>query len=304
MSLRRRAFSLMELLVVIAVIATLIGLLMPAVQKAREAAYRVACQNNLRQFGLAFHQHHDDRGYFPSGGLSYHWLPDYDDAGIPLSAPEQRAGWGFQILPYIEQDNVWRGGRETTREGRVLRAVKTPIKLFFCPSRRGPETVTWSDPTYALNYPGLVGAKITRGLCDYAGSNFNGIFFEEGGPGVIQRMRTVRITDVKDGISETLMIAEKQLDPFTRGLPHSGNDNEGYSTGYDVDTTCWTDVTHPPRRDTPGEATGRMGSAHSTSMNALFVDGSVQRVSYTIRPSVFTNLGCINDGNVVGGNDF
>jgi len=104
----RRGFTLVELLVVIAIIGVLVSLLLPAVQKIREAANRMSCGNNCKQIGLAIHNFHDSFGQFPTAGAEWNTDPSYDAAGIPCKPDLQTACWLYQILPYIEQDNMYK----------------------------------------------------------------------------------------------------------------------------------------------------------------------------------------------------
>src|SRR5262245_42770934 len=123
--LLRHGFTLVELLVVIAIIGVLVSLLLPAVQSSREASRRTMCQNNLKQMGLAFHQHHDALQVFPTGGWDWMTPPTYVN-GAPATGSAQQAGWGFQILPYIEQTAVWNGGSGANDNDKALLAIGTP----------------------------------------------------------------------------------------------------------------------------------------------------------------------------------
>src|SRR5262249_28151816 len=135
------AFTLVELLVVIAVIAVLVSLLLPAVQSAREAARRAQCMNHLKNIGLAVLNHVGVHKVFPTGGAHFvppaGWgLPQNVENGSPLGPARQGMGWAYQILPYIEECS-------TQQITTNLQLQKVVISTYVCPSRRAPRT-GWS----------------------------------------------------------------------------------------------------------------------------------------------------------------
>jgi prepilin-type N-terminal cleavage/methylation domain-containing protein len=286
----RSAFTLIELLVVIAIIAVLIGLLLPAVQKVREAAARSQCTNNLKQIGLAFHSHHGAYEFFPTGGWDWSTPPTYVN-GVPAVGADQQAGWGFQILPFLEQEMVWNGGGAATDNDRALLAIAQPLKVFFCPSRRGPMTVTYAYPGY------LGGTPQVHGLTDYAASNLDNT-------GVVRQFKTTRIADIKDGTSNTLLVGDKRLNLTNLGQPQP-DDNEGYTCGWNEDTMRYT--SQQPQPDFMGDPTlfgGKLfGSSHPMRFNVALADGSVRSISYSVTQPVFKALGDIADGTPISAGD-
>src|SRR5437899_12280388 len=165
----RSGFTLIELLVVIAIIAILLALLVPAVQKVRDAAARVQCQNNLKQIGLACQAYHDSRKCFPPGYLA--------TAAYPDTTP----GWGWAafILPYIEQGPLY-NQIDFTQPLQSSAAIQTTIPLYLCPSDPVPQApfpITDATlGTICLAAPSSYAATVGDDSSDADGPSGNGIF--------------------------------------------------------------------------------------------------------------------------------
>lgn len=223
-------FTLIELLVVIAIIAILIALLVPAVQKVREAAARTQCANNLKQVALAMHSCHDAHKRLPP------LLGVYPQTG---NHPQYSYSWGnqfYHILPFIEQNNLYQASYDATNpDGNGAAAGYRPwisgiyqksISVYVCPS----------DPSYGVgtaNAQGIVPGfswSDNFGLTSYAANaqvfakvNANGSMSGSGGPNYSPWYGATRLTDIRDGTSNTIMFAERFArcgDPTT---PSSAN---------------------------------------------------------------------------------
>ncbi len=143
-------FTLVELLVVITIIGILIALLLPAVQKAREAARRAQCTNNLKQIGLGMLQHEERYKFYPSSGWGYGWVGDPDRP----AGREQPGGWVYAILPFIEQLDLYQLGTDgdpnnwtPTQLAGSAQRLQTPLAVMNCPTRRSailyPVSASW-----------------------------------------------------------------------------------------------------------------------------------------------------------------
>ena len=319
---RRPGFTLIELLVVIAIIAILIALLVPAVQKVREAAARAQCQNNLKQIGLAVHNYHDTNKHFPTNGGTGGIVRINGILAGPKSVPYQKAGVLLQILPFLEQGNLYNA------TDAVIQA--TPVPTYFCPARRGPTTRLGSGgQTLALNDYGMPmwgpgtgfgggGASGCWGWWDDATGDFDNhefyraCVFVRGGKGNVSYAAN-KMPDIRDGTSNTLMVTEKyidtsrykppqtNLDPAEAGAsPNSGFTDAGYWGGYTWGTLRCS--RGGPHRDSypPLQAGWQMfGSAHPNGVNAVFADGSVKAISYSVPNAVFQLLCRRADGLIV-----
>lgn len=260
---------------------------LPAVQKVRESASRTRCQNNLKQLGLGFAIHHDTLNKYPNSGY-WGWVhPRFtDSSGTINTTTAQRAGWGFQILPYLDAGNSYKGGGPTNRD-RIIRIMGTPNPLFFCPTRRGPSSSGGVIPTsHSISVDSLHGPALPNPMpiaqTDYAGNNRNSTW----GDGVIGWQKFIKLSQLSDGASTTMVVAEKRT-CRPRMNQQSLENDVGYTGGWDEDTMRKSTLPPLPDRWDNTPEPDRFGSSHVGGLNAAMADGSVQFIRYSVDPLVF-----------------
>jgi prepilin-type N-terminal cleavage/methylation domain-containing protein/prepilin-type processing-associated H-X9-DG protein len=351
----RRGFTLIELLVVIAIIAILIGLLLPAVQKVREAAARMACSNNIKQLALAAMNYEGTYQHFPPGWVAPNPVYNIPAAGIvmgpPLPDTPRCTNVMIELLPYIEQDNLIKTWNFTNNAAN-LRNPSNPngpagqvIKIFLCPSSivaQNPTAVV-SGNTYGLNSYGAVGGRISFSLRTTAlpqAPRTDGTFPQPPAPapldvsgnttihatldGIFYTNSRVRITDISDGSSNTLLFGERQhkdenFDRIYTTFPILGWSGWAWVDQENAAGDYLVGACQPINWKVPASAVGTsppntsnnnwirmklssMSSAHSGGANVALADGSVRFLTDSTSQTVLWALATRAGGEVVNPN--
>jgi prepilin-type N-terminal cleavage/methylation domain-containing protein/prepilin-type processing-associated H-X9-DG protein len=326
----RAAFTLIELLVVIAIIAVLIALLVPAVQKVREAASRMQCANNLRQLILGMHNYHDSYHHFP---LSYSQWSGTGSDGIQESNVDAHStfSWRAYLLPFIEQEPLYKqlNFNVSSRVPPNSDFAAMLIPTFICPSDpTGERVLTQGGPlsVYGSDFMGVPASDGNTYVAATSGTNYmlsgwvyncadsgfpygspDGTCLAQGGPGFSSDVGpngdawlTVprKIADITDGTSNTLAISESLTDCYNWSSWMYGDTNT-FTTSLGLnsymDRCC-----NFRGGDYIGQWYFARGfkSMHTHGINAAFADGSVQFLHESIDRTVFQQLGTIQAGDV------
>jgi prepilin-type N-terminal cleavage/methylation domain-containing protein/prepilin-type processing-associated H-X9-DG protein len=287
-SRRRAAFTLIELLVVIAIIGVLIGLLLPAVQKVREAASRISCRNNLHQLSLAVYEYHTDYGFFPTnGGPAPGQANSVATAGTwwgmanPTAPPQLQTGsWGYSILPYLEQQNA------VMQNDQGVKAT-----VFLCPSRgrTQAQTLPANDPLDpAITYTNLSGRNPWC-KTDYAG---NWLVLINRWPAGLAPVAgpPLSLTQVVDGASNTILLGEKAMDPQRYNLGSWYFDEPIFVGGACGTGRSGTAVITDSLAGATGAYPNNWGSAHDAGAQVAYADGSVRLLPFGTDGTVVSAL--------------
>lgn len=291
---RRAGFSLIELLVVIAIIGVLMGLLLPAVQKVREAANRLKCQNNLKQIGLALHNYHDTKSKFPSGG-------------VYVTPPTKYSGLSYLVylLPFIEQQSLYRSFQRDVDSNpdyldnaTNIALAFTQVSSFICPTSRQPRVTNYGLERINGEYPFT--AHYAGNMGPVGGSYDVDTKAGQGGialQGVLGKNTNTSINDITDGTSNTFLVGELSWNgargyrAWTRGCGdgygcHSCKNFKNGINAAKYTTGTFNNVS--------------FGSEHPKGAGFVMSDGSVRFVMENISLNVLLAASSRNSGEVLG----
>jgi prepilin-type N-terminal cleavage/methylation domain-containing protein len=352
-----RAFTLIELLVVIAIIAVLIALLLPAVQKVREAANRSRCANNLKQLALALHNYHNVNERLPPGGVNcaghgyansgYGYDPNLDPTPPPppvtiyyWTFPIQNKNGLVMLLPYIEQDNLYRQLNQTAAfsDAQAPNAVPstyatpdaltsgntapatTLIRTLLCPSDPGDPYYPIANPAYYVGGPVIYGIsnsaaapKPARGNYDFVTyalyasyvPNFWKYFPQPYNRYIFGENSTTRFADITDGTSNTLAMMERTFSntsiPWIGAWAFRHYYNHGIDPVPNAGHYGYGGINVWGSNPFGTSSLAvAAGSYHPGGVNAVVADGSVRFINESISPTTILNACTISDGLVVG----
>lgn len=305
-------FTLIELLVVLAVIGMLTALIFPAVQQARESARRSMCNNHLRQIALGLHSYHDSHNRIPPPAIvssapkkvaicqssqSFLAIDAIADGNRGIGG--HGTSWMLRILPYVEQDSLYKQWSFTTSVSGNRPVAETDIRLFYCPSRR--KTVInraimfggWN--TGGNDYGGCIGACNGWHNCGRHESWVVQDGRRAAGPckGIFSIQQNARFADATDGLTNTIMVGEVQRLDLGADVTTS---RDGWAVG-GVSTqfsTCSDGCKGPNSKHFE-----EPGSHHPHGAQFAMADGSTQFISNTVAKAVFSAMGSMGQGDVV-----
>jgi prepilin-type N-terminal cleavage/methylation domain-containing protein/prepilin-type processing-associated H-X9-DG protein len=294
----RAGFSLVELLVVIAIIVLLMAMLLPAIQKVREAANLLSCKNNLKQIGIAMHHYHNDYGAFPVGY--------YDPTPWPLFDNGPGWGWASFLLPYMEEDNLYMRIKFKLDVGDPANSgpCQVFLKSFYCPTDEQIGTFTVTDggaKSWVLAQASYVACNGNDGVDDFTTPPHTGAF--------IRGTVGFKAAEIQDGLSNTLFVGDRTiklsyatwiggptgaLNPFlqepgnfgaevTLLLCHAGDTGPNTIGVFDADSTA---------------------SPHGRGVPFLFGDGSVHFIGNNIEIAIWMALATRSGGEAVTDGDY